>query len=128
MSSARIALIRVNVVWLLAGEPTAAQRAQVLVSAGASSADMFGPSMDPAGVAGRRGCARRSQRRHHGLIGRDARGNAVEVSAAGVSSHRTLAGKTVASPTPAGPARLRGRLCQRGREDRAVTTIKPGQF
>jgi hypothetical protein len=117
-------LIHVNVVWLLAGEPTAAQRGD-LVSAGVKLSDYFKTFYWTPGKSGEN--MPTGPNAVTMFIGRDARGNAVEVSAGGVSFNRTLAGKTVASPTPAGPARLRVAYAS-AEEDRAVTTIKPGQF
>jgi hypothetical protein len=117
-------LIHVNVVWLLAGEPSAAQRGD-LVAAGVKLSDYFKTFYWTPGKSGEN--VPTGPNAVTMFIGRDAGGNAVEVSAAGVSFNRTLAGKTVTSPAPAGPARLRVAYAS-AEEDKAVTTIKPGQF
>jgi hypothetical protein len=117
-------LIHVNVVWLLTGEVPAVQRAE-LIAAGLKLSNYFRTyRWEPGKSAANIPIGPNSVSM---FLGKDAQGNAVEVSADGVSFQRTVAGKAVQSPTPSGPARLRVAYGSVG-EVNAVTTIKPGQF
>lgn len=117
-------LIHVNVVWQLDGNADSMARSQI-VEAGLKLADYFQAYSWNSGKSARN--IPTGPNSVSMFLGTDAQGGVVEVSAAGVSYTHTVAGRSVASPIPAGPARLRVAYGS-SMEASAVTAIKPGQF
>lgn len=116
-------LIHVNVVWLL-DNPDTVQRSQ-LVEAGLKVAAYFETYSWNTGKSARN--LPTGPNAVTMFLGRDNAGGVVEVGAQGVSFNHVENGKTVTSPTPSGPARLRIAYAS-ANENSDITTLKPGQF
>lgn len=117
-------LIHVNVVWLIANAVTAEQR-QEMLNAGLKLSGYFRAfSWDAKRSALNIPTGPNSVTM---FLGRDQKGGAVEVSAAGIAFERTVNGKSVPSPAPTGPVRLKIGYGSAS-EGQDITTIKQGQF